>query len=229
MKLNIIVVVMTILLPTLSWGHGKEKHHSQNKLAPQVPIEETTPSLETKKNSTLDQEIDSQSVQMLESLRASKLAEMQESVPDEFPHLHPLIVHFPIVLLPTALFVYGFGFFRKQWEVSFVGVCLSVAGWSGALLSSTLLHPHTIDLSAIAYAVLEQHDWYAYLTVYVSGIATIFGVISLKFYQKQRLQIVALGLLLVSTISVGVAGHYGATLVHIHGVGVQGKYLETDH
>jgi hypothetical protein len=52
--------------------------------------------------------------------------------------------------------------------------------------------------------------------------------ITLRRYKRIASIAVAITLV-VSAYSVSRAGHYGAQLVHIEGIGPQGKFLEIDH
>ncbi len=50
-------------------------------------------------------------------------------------NIHPVFVHFPIALYPTALLFYGIGLFRKRYGLLLAGqICLAL-GLAGTLLS----------------------------------------------------------------------------------------------
>ena len=105
---------------------------------------------------------------------------------------------------------------------------LLLGGFLGAFVASTFVHPHTIGLTDSASAVLEKHDQFAYLTIWLSGVGLLLKSISLFFIKdKAWLEIIIALLLVGAAITVSKAGHYGATLAHIHGVGTQGHFIET--
>lgn len=147
----------------------------------------------------------------------------------DFPNLHPLMVHFPIVLLILAFFGQLAALFIWKKELSLISGILLLTGFIGAYLVTTVFHPHTGELSEAAQMVLDLHDQYADFTVWVSGIALLLKIVSHFFLQRKWWMETLVVLALAGAVfSVSKAGHYGATLVHLHGVGPQGKYLETD-
>lgn len=149
---------------------------------------------------------------------------------NEFPTLHPLIVHFPIMFLLIAAVFQLVQFFVFGRELSWVVVVLVTLGYVGAYVSGTYVHPHTHGLSDRAAQILAEHDLYADWTVWLSGIGVVLKGIS-HFFLHRRIwaeMVVAL-VLLGAAYSVAMAGHHGAQLVHIKGVGPQGKYLEMHH
>jgi len=147
----------------------------------------------------------------------------------DFPNLHPLIVHFPIVLILLASIFQIAGFFVFKREISWIVLIIVTIGFIGALIAGILAHPHTHDLSDFTAQVLAKHDFYAYLTMWASGIGVLLKVGS-HFFLEGKLwpELVVALALLISAYAVSKTGHYGAQLVHIEGVGPQGKFLETD-
>ena len=145
----------------------------------------------------------------------------------DFPNMHPLVVHFPIVLLLLAFLAQLLALFIWKNELSLVTMALLAGGFVGAYLASTSFHAHTGDLSNTAQQVLDLHDRYANFTVWSSGIALLLKIAG-HFLLKRKfwMEIVVVVFLAGAAYSVIRAGHYGATLVHLHGVGPQGKYLE---
>ena len=111
-------------------------------------------------------------------------------------------------------------------------IYIGLGGFIGAYLVSTVFHPHTGELGEAAKQVLARHDQYADYTIWASGLALLLKIVSHFFLQRkwwmETLVVLALA---GAAFSVSKAGHYGATLVHLHGVGPQGRYLEThtDH
>lgn len=145
----------------------------------------------------------------------------------DFPSLHPLLVHFPIVLLLLAFLTQLLALFVWNKEFSLLTGILLLGGFVGAYLVSTFFHPHTGELSEAAQQVLDLHDRYAEYTVWASGIALLLKAAS-HFFLKRKLWMEVLVVVAIAGAawSVSHAGHYGATLVHLHGVGPQGNHLE---
>ena len=150
--------------------------------------------------------------------------------PREFPTFHPLIVHFPIALILAALPFYLLGVIRRQLVLRQSGIVLAAAGLFGGILAGYVFHPHTTGLNVEAATVLSNHDLFATLTLYVAAIAVALGALTCtKHIHNVSLQATVSALLLLSTITVSLAGHYGAMLVHLYGVGPEGHYLVIEH
>ena len=151
--------------------------------------------------------------------------------PTEFPTLHPLIVHFPIMLiiLAAVLQLTSFGVFRK--EFGWLVLSFSLVGAVTAWLSSNTFHPHTSGLNENAQRLLLEHEQYASLTFWFAAAGFVVKALSnFIFNRAWWSETVATLLLVGAAVAVAVAGHHGAELVHKEGVGPRGDFLEThDH
>lgn len=165
---------------------------------------------------------------------------------DDFPSLHPLIVHFAIVLIVVAAVLQLLNIFLLKKELAWIITVILLIGFSAAWLASKNFHPHTHGLNEHAKLVLEQHDKFADWTINTAmvGLALqIIYLVMLKYATRMSAQggngphsllkrlsaVVVAVVLLSSSYFVCRAGHYGAQLVHIEGVGPQGKFLEMEH
>lgn len=149
----------------------------------------------------------------------------------EFPTLHPLVVHFPIVLIILAAIIQLASLFVFRRELSWLVVFLAAFGAVGAYLSSNVFHPHTTGLSENAQRLLTEHELYADWTFWLA-VAGLFakGISNFFLDRKWWSEGVASVALILAAIAVALAGHHGAELVHKEGVGPQGKFLEMhDH
>jgi uncharacterized membrane protein len=147
---------------------------------------------------------------------------------DAFPNYHPLIVHFPIVLLIIASLIQLFSFFIFKNELSWVALVLLTLGVLTAWLSSNTFHAHPEELTGRASEIFKTHEQMASLTWWFSLFALLFKIVS-RFIVKRNLwmEILASGFLIISTITVSIAAHHGAMLVHMEGIGPKGNHLET--
>lgn len=147
---------------------------------------------------------------------------------DDFPNLHPLLVHFPIVLLLVgALLAVANVVFLKK-EIDWIITAMIFIGALGAYLAGKTFHPHTHDLTEHAKQVLAQHDKWADWTIYLSIAGFIGQVISQFIFKQKRWAVAVVAVLLIaSAYAVSRTGHYGAQLVHIEAVGPQGRFLES--
>lgn len=150
--------------------------------------------------------------------------------PTGFSTLHPLVVHFPIVLLIVSALLQIAGLFYSKGNWDYITLFLLAGGALGAYLSGSYFHPHTDGLSSSAAEVLERHELFASLTLYSSIVALLLKIAGMYIFKsKKRMFEIATALaLLFSAVSVSVAGHWGAYLTHVEGVGPQGKFIETE-
>lgn len=161
----------------------------------------------------------------------SAAAPMPRANPTEFPTLHPLIVHFPIMLiiLAAVLQLFSLAVFRK--EFGWLVLSFSLVGAVTAWLSSNTFHPHTSGLNENAQRLLLEHEQYASLTFWFAAAGFVMKALSDSVFKRAWWSEVVVTLLLVAAaVAVAVAGHHGAELVHKEGVGPRGDFLEAhDH
>lgn len=147
-----------------------------------------------------------------------------------FSTLHPLIVHFPIVLLIIAalLQIVGLFYLKSNWD--YITLFILAGGVVGAYIAGNYFHPHTVGLTSSASKILAHHELFASLTLYSSIAALILKIAAMFIFRgKKRLfEIIVAFTLLFSAVSVSIAGHWGAYLTHIEGVGPQGKFIEIE-
>ncbi|MHB8261336.1 MAG: DUF2231 domain-containing protein [Bacteroidia bacterium] len=152
-------------------------------------------------------------------------------VMDAFPNYHPLIVHFPIVLLLMAALFQLLSFFFYKKEFSIVTLILLSLGVISAWFSSNTFHADTEELTGRAKEIFAIHEQMASFTWWLSLVALLIKIPS-HFFLKRKwwMEIAVAVLLLCSAITVSISGHHGAMLVHIEGIGPKGEHLELhDH
>ncbi len=156
----------------------------------------------------------------------------QNNVPDHinnFPNYHPLIVHFPIVLLLIAAAMQIALLFFKNKAFNIAVIILTVLGFITGLLAATVFHAHAAStVSPQAMELFESHEKFAMITIWISGFASAFKIAGL-FFHKKWIEIIAVLLLLSSAVTVSIAGHHGAELVYKQGIGPKGEKLENEN
>ena len=232
MKILVLSITMLLACFTITFGHGGKKH---KKDSASVQVD----SVEHVQGDTVHHHADG-----MKPDESKVTADL-----DDFPSLHPLIVHFAIVLIIVAAAMQLVNIFLLKKYLSWIVGVVLLIGCTTAWLASTKYHPHTHGISDHAKLVLELHDKWADWTNRSALIALILQVLYLFFISRriievemvtsdsgsairryQRISTIVISIILLgSAYSVSRAGHYGAQLVHIEGIGPQGKFLEMDH
>ncbi|UOR00178.1 hypothetical protein MUN81_22185 (plasmid) [Hymenobacter sp. 5317J-9] len=139
-------------------------------------------------------------------------------------------MHVPIVLILLGAALQVVLVF-KDWEQVRWGTLLILAGgFAGALAASTTFHAMPTGLAPRAAAVFAAHEKFAGYTLWLSGITLLLRGIG-QFFQIQRraYEILVLGFALAAAGVLSVAGHRGAQLVYVEGVGPQGHLVSKHH
>lgn len=148
----------------------------------------------------------------------------------DFPNLHPLVVHFPIVLILLSAVLQGVLVYREPVHLKYVTLIIMGAAFVGAVLASYVFHAHAGELPTKASAVFERHEQYAFYTVWLSGLTFLLQGISTFYKLQQRsFRVIVFISALVSAILLSITGHQGAQLVYVEGVGPQGQHLMKGH
>jgi uncharacterized membrane protein len=213
MRALYILIILMFATVTLSHAHGGKKHKKDS-----LPQDSSNVKVDSAEH---DHQHSNETDDKNEPVNADL---------DDFPSLHPLIVHFAIVLIVIATFLQIINVWLMKREFAWVITGCIVIGFNTALVASTKLHPHTAGLSEHAKLVLQQHDLYADWTLYLAGLAGTLQIINLFVFKQKRWAVAVVSIAMIAaTYCVIHAGHYGAQLVHIEGVGPQGKFLEQHH
>lgn len=201
------LVIFTILLFTVFAGrllaHGNDNHPSPTPQAANTASTAPAAPVETKEEP------------------------LPMNMVEDFPNYHPLVVHFPIVLLIFAALFQILSFLMYRNEFSIATLLLLLAGTIAVWLSSNTFHAHPMNLPEHVNEIYATHELMAQYTWWLALAALAAKSVSHFFVsRKWWSEAVVLILLIGASITVSIVGHHGAQLVHMGGVGPQGKYLE---
>ncbi|MGM0377037.1 MAG: DUF2231 domain-containing protein [Bacteroidota bacterium] len=202
-----ILYLVVIFIPLHISAHGDEEHNDSTK-------RDTAQTVVAENQQTSDASQTEKSTTVFAGFK-------------EFSNLHPLIVHFPIVLLLLAVFSHLIGFFVFQKPLSWVTLVLLLGGFIGGILASWFFHPHTTNLSEKAIRILEAHETYASWTLWLAGIALLFKTVSHFFLNRKIMTEMVVAILIAgSAVTVSLAGHLGSQMVYIENIGPKGNHIE---
>lgn len=131
-------------------------------------------------------------------------------------HFHPMLVHFPIALITFGFItVFITVLFRKNHYLPKTGYYLLLAGTAMALVALLSGILFTSDLSGSAATIQEQHETFAWITLFLSISTSVFWSI-LKFRQQENgsMKWIVMVMYSLVAISVSITGFLGGTLVY---------------
>lgn len=145
-------------------------------------------------------------------------------------HIHPMLVHFPIVLFVTYLLVTAYLVARKE-DLAERKCLQMVAG--GALLAGVIAALAAAAFGDIALdaaldkgfskAPLEEHEELAGITIVIHGVLAV--VLAAAVWKRIRLQGTVAVLLLIGAVlglgSLVTTAYHGGELVYKEGVNVE--------
>lgn len=141
--------------------------------------------------------------------------------------LHPMIVHFPIALIFTALFLDGVGFVFKKENLraaGFITLCLAVIGGLAAIATGVLAHSNLKSHTEALHEIVELHEHLAITAIVLAFASLAVRFLAEKITAKEALlKKLALVLLVSAAIVVGGVGYLGGKMVFEYGAGTKSE------
>ncbi|MBI1781296.1 MAG: hypothetical protein HYR66_07990 [Sphingobacteriales bacterium] len=149
----------------------------------------------------------------------------------DFSSLHPLAVHFPIVLILLAAAFQAVLVIKDWKQIRWATFFIMAAAFFSALAASTILHAEpSTDAPKAAMEMFETHEKYAAYTLWMSGITLLLKSVGIFFKIFRRpYDMLVLIAAIIAAVFLSIAGHHGARLTHVAGIGPMGKYLMKEH
>ena len=148
------------------------------------------------------------------------VAQRQDPWLDQMESLHPLIVHFPVALLLTAVVLEIVALLMKRpalHRVALWNVCLGTLGAAAAVatgLQAQAIGHHTFEI----YEVMEVHERLGITTLTLGSVVAGWRLLARdRLGPRQRWLALALMLVMACTVSYG--AYLGGRLVYEFGVG----------
>ncbi len=147
----------------------------------------------------------------------------------DFPNLHALVVHFPVVLLLVAAALQAVLVVKDWQQVRWIALVAMAGGFAGGIAASTTFHAMPRGLPPKAAAIFAVHEQYAGYTLWLAGITLLLAGVGEYFQVRQRSYAVLVLLpALAAAGAVSWAGHHGAQLVYVEGVGPKGNMVMSE-
>ena len=149
-------------------------------------------------------------------------------IPSWAPNLHPLVIHFPIVLVMAAAVVdlVDVAFERSAW-LKAATTTLYVTGALSLIVAflTGLQAQGTVLIPGMAYPVLGEHRLWAFITMTYCIVFAALRLVVLRGdgARSRKRRIALLGIGLVSVVLVQQTAERGARLVYEYGTGIIGR------
>ena len=135
-------------------------------------------------------------------------------------HLHPMLVHFPIVLFIGALGFEAVSLILKKDHLHLVAVYLYILA---AVISPLVVQAGLWEedaLGGIHHPVFENHERFALLTMWTALVSLpVLWFAKKKFPQIFRRVFITFALLTVLTVSI--TAYFGGRMVYDYGMGIE--------
>lgn len=145
----------------------------------------------------------------------------------EIFNVHPVFVHFPIVLFPLSFCFYLLSFKSPQKGVQYTAQLTLVLAELSAIIAmvSGLLAEDSFSHNETIHHIMETHEALAYFIVAIGAVITVWSFIRQNL--KPRFLTGFIGLLALVCLSIFLNADLGGRMVFVHGAGVKSTIPST--
>lgn len=136
--------------------------------------------------------------------------------------LHPILVHFPIALLFTAVFFEFWGFLFPRESYRQFGLWLLIFGFVGGIVASGFgwWAEDSVKAAGVPEDAIDRHESFAVATLILFGVLLIFRR-WVRDRWSVRVQTIYLTLAVAGLLLLATTGYFGGDLVYRYGAGVR--------
>lgn len=137
--------------------------------------------------------------------------------------LHPVVVHFPIVLgivLPFVALVLWWGIEKKGWPVkTWIGVAVLALVYTLSAAGAVVLGENDEERveKVVPEKVIEQHEEAGEAVPWIAGGLLLVSVAGFRFKNSHHARLALVILSLAAIVPLANTGHTGGELVYRHG------------
>ncbi|HZO81735.1 MAG TPA: DUF2231 domain-containing protein [Candidatus Binataceae bacterium] len=135
-------------------------------------------------------------------------------------NIHPLVVHFPVALLPAAALVYWLAFLARREAWQWTGLWLLILGVLGAgaaVASGWYAAPGVMLAPSVKENLLVYHKWIMVATLALSTALVLWAALARPMPRRWRGLFLVLLLVMVGVAAKG--ADYGARMVYDYNAG----------
>jgi len=140
------------------------------------------------------------------------------------PNVHPIFVHFPIALWPTALLLFALGLLRDEEQLFRMGCMVLYLATASALLAlaTGFWASQELGHDIPGHDLVHVHrNWMIAATSF--GVITTLAAVAVRSQRTRLRPWVVTSLLLVTVVLTILGGDRGARLVFHYGIGTAGE------
>ncbi|HTN44683.1 MAG TPA: DUF2231 domain-containing protein [Nitrospiria bacterium] len=136
--------------------------------------------------------------------------------------VHPIVVHFPIALLFTAVYFEIFGFWVRREAYRQFGLWLLILGLISGIIASAVgfWGEEAVVAAGVPEKAVDRHEFLAITTLVVFALLLLFRW-RVRDRWSLRNRTVYMTLAVLGVLLLGSTGYFGGDLVYRYGAGVQ--------